>query len=89
MSKNTIIKGAFILTITGFLTRVIGFFFRIFLSHSFGEEQMGLYQLICPAPESKLHFVAWLHQKRLVANVKRQIPSYIRQLWPPCVSHSY
>lgn len=48
MSKNTIIKGAFILTITGFLTRVIGFFFRIFLSHSFGEEQMGLYQLIFP-----------------------------------------
>ena len=48
MSKNTIVKGAFILTITGFLTRVIGFFFRIFLSHSFGEEQMGLYQLIFP-----------------------------------------
>lgn len=48
MSKNTIIKGTFILTITGFLTRLIGFFFRIFLSHTFGEEQMGLYQLIFP-----------------------------------------
>lgn len=48
MSKNTIIKGTFILTATGFLTRVIGFFFRIFLSHTFGEEQMGLYQLIFP-----------------------------------------
>ena len=48
MSKNTIIKGTFILTATGFLTRLIGFFFRIFLSHTFGEEQMGLYQLIFP-----------------------------------------
>lgn len=48
MSKNTIIKGTFILTTTGFLTRFIGFFFRSFLSHTFGEEQMGLYQLIFP-----------------------------------------
>lgn len=48
MFKNTIIRGTFILTITGFLTRLIGFFFRIFLSHTFGEEQMGLYQLIFP-----------------------------------------
>lgn len=48
MSKNTIIKGTFILTATGFLTRFIGFFFRSFLSHTFGEEQMGLYQLIFP-----------------------------------------
>ena len=48
MLKNTIVKGTFILTLTGFLTRLIGFFFRIFLSHTFGEEQMGLYQLIFP-----------------------------------------
>ena len=48
MSKNAIIKGTFILTATGFLTRLIGFFFRSFLSHTFGEEQMGLYQLIFP-----------------------------------------
>lgn len=48
MSKNTIIKGTFVLTLTGFLTRLMGFFFRIFLSHAFGEEQMGLYQLIFP-----------------------------------------
>ena len=48
MSKNAIIKGTFILTATGFSTRFIGFFFRSFLSHTFGEEQMGLYQLIFP-----------------------------------------
>ena len=48
MSKNAIIKGTFILTATGFLTRFIGFFFRSFLSPTIGEEQMGLYQLIFP-----------------------------------------
>ena len=48
MFKNAIIKGTFILTLTGFFTRLIGFFFRIFMSHAFGEEQMGVYQLIFP-----------------------------------------
>lgn len=48
MFKNAIIRGTFILTATGLITRFIGFFFRMFLSHSFGEEQMGLYQLIFP-----------------------------------------
>ena len=48
MFKNALIKGTFILTFTGLITRCIGFFFRIFMSHNFGEEQMGLYQLIFP-----------------------------------------
>lgn len=47
--KHTIIKGTVILTITSFITKIIGFFFRIFLSHSFSAEQIGLYQLIFPA----------------------------------------
>lgn len=46
--KHAIIKGTFILTATGFATRFMGFFYRIFLSHTFGEEGMGLYQLIFP-----------------------------------------
>lgn len=46
--KGVILKGAFILTLTGFLTRFIGFFYRIFLSQTFGEEGVGLYQLIFP-----------------------------------------
>lgn len=46
--KDTIIKGTFILTITGFLSRFIGFFYRIFLSRTFGEEGIGLYQLVFP-----------------------------------------
>lgn len=46
--KHTILKGAFILTLTGFATRFMGFFYRIFLSHTFGEEGVGLYQLVFP-----------------------------------------
>ncbi len=46
--KHTIIKGTFILTMTGFATRFMGFFYRIFLSHTFGEEGVGLYQLVFP-----------------------------------------
>lgn len=46
--KRTILKGTVILTITGFATRFMGFFYRIFLSHTFGEEGVGLYQLIFP-----------------------------------------
>lgn len=47
-NKRTLLVGTFVLTTTGFLSRLIGFFFRMFLSHSFGEEQVGLYQLIFP-----------------------------------------
>ena len=48
--KSSIIRGTLILTMTGFLSRFMGFFYRIFMSHSFGEEGVGLYQL-------SMHFV--------------------------------
>lgn len=49
MSRTkTLIKGTFILTATGFITRVMGFFYRIFLSRAFHAEGVGLYQLIFP-----------------------------------------
>ena len=46
--KQSIILGTFVLTLTGFLSRFMGFFYRIFLSRVFGEEGIGLYQLIFP-----------------------------------------
>ena len=46
--KHKLIKGALILTAAGFISRLMGFFFRIFLSHTFGEENVGLYQLVFP-----------------------------------------
>lgn len=47
-SKHKLLRGAVILTAAGFISRIMGFFFRIFLSHAFGEENVGLYQLIFP-----------------------------------------
>lgn len=46
--QNPIIKGTLILTITGLLTRVIGFYYRIFLSNQIGASQLGIYQMVFP-----------------------------------------
>lgn len=46
--KHPLIIGTFVLTATGFVTRLIGFFFRLFLSNTFTAEEVGLYQLIFP-----------------------------------------
>lgn len=46
--SNPLITGTIILTATGFVSRLIGFFYRIFLSRLFGAEGMGIYQLISP-----------------------------------------
>lgn len=45
---NPLITGTIILTVTGFASRFIGFFYRIFLSRVFHAEGMGLYQLTSP-----------------------------------------
>lgn len=47
--RHPLIFGTMILTATGLITRVIGFFYRIYLSRLFGEEGMGIYQLLSPA----------------------------------------
>ena len=38
--KRALIRGPAILTITSFVTRFMGFFYRIFLGHTFGEENV-------------------------------------------------
>lgn len=45
---HTLVKGTLILTLSGFLTKIIGFLYRIFLSHTIGAQGMGIYQLIFP-----------------------------------------
>ena len=40
--------GVTILTLSGFLTKIIGFLYRIFLSQTIGAQGMGIYQLIFP-----------------------------------------
>lgn len=46
--KNKLILGTLFLTATGFVTRIIGFFYRIFLSKALGARLLGIYQLIFP-----------------------------------------
>lgn len=46
--NHPLVTGTVILTLTGLLSRFIGFFYRIFLSNVFGAEGMGIYQLISP-----------------------------------------
>ncbi|HIU77243.1 MAG TPA: polysaccharide biosynthesis C-terminal domain-containing protein [Candidatus Pelethocola excrementipullorum] len=46
--KKTLLLGTVILTATGFLTRIIGFFYRIFLSHTIGAKEIGIFQLLAP-----------------------------------------
>lgn len=48
LKKHPLVFGTCILTATGIFSRVIGFFYRIFLSQKLGEEGMGIYQLLAP-----------------------------------------
>ncbi len=46
--RHPVLWGTMILTLAGLLSRFIGFFYRIFLSHTIGAEGVGIYQLIFP-----------------------------------------
>ncbi len=48
IGKRNILMGTLILTLAGFITRVIGFFYKIFLSKLMGAEWLGIYQLVFP-----------------------------------------
>lgn len=48
MNHNQLLKGTFFLVLAGFISRFIGFFYRIYLSNILGPKNLGLYQLIFP-----------------------------------------
>lgn len=54
MHSKTIIKSALILTGANVVTRLLGFFYRIYMSKTIGAEGMGLYQIITP-----LYLLIW------------------------------
>ncbi len=47
-ARHPMLLGTALLTATGLASRIIGFFYRIFLSHTIGAQGMGIYQLIFP-----------------------------------------
>ena len=46
--RHYLMKGTFLLTITGLLTKAAGFFYKIFLSRTIGAKEIGLFQLTVP-----------------------------------------
>ncbi len=46
--KHTLITGTLLLTVTGFATRILGFFYRIFLSRTIGAEGLGIFNMVHP-----------------------------------------
>lgn len=46
--KNPLIAGTLLMTGSGAVSRIIGFFYRIFLSRTIGAEALGIYQLMSP-----------------------------------------
>lgn len=48
IGTSNIVRGTLILTLAGFITRFVGFFYRIFLSNTMGAELIGIYQLVFP-----------------------------------------
>ena len=85
-ARTKLIQGTFILTFVGILSRFMGFFFRMFTSHIFGEENVGLYQLIFPVylfclslstAGSKLQFHGLLPRRHPVANILKLSRFYI------------
>ena len=79
--RHPLIVGTFILTATGFISRLIGFFYRIYLSRLFGEEEMGIYQLLSPVLSLSFSLTAAGYQtaiSKLVAEqtATRKQPSF-------------
>ena len=46
--RNPIVSGTLLLSSAGILGKIIGFFYKIFLSRAIGAEGLGIYQLIFP-----------------------------------------
>ncbi len=48
LSDHALIRGTIILTITGFITRILGFVYKIYLADLLGARMLGIYQLVFP-----------------------------------------
>ena len=48
IQKHPLLKSTAILTCAGMVSRIIGFFYRIFLSKTIGAEGIGIYLLLFP-----------------------------------------
>lgn len=57
MNRPTFLHGALVLMISGLVTRIMGFVYRVFLTRMIGAEGMGLFQIVFPILGLVLTFV--------------------------------
>lgn len=83
--NHPLLFGTFVLTITGLISRFIGFFYRIYLARLFGEEGMGIYQLLSPVLSLSFSLTAAAYQtaisKYVAAQTAQQKGSSFRPLF--------
>lgn len=83
LAKRPLVRGTLVLTATGLITRIIGFFYRIYLSRLFGEEGMGIYQLLSPVLSLSFSLCAASYQtaiSKFVAEYTEQAGQRFRTL---------
>ena len=81
--QHPLIVGTFILTAAGILTRLIGFLYRIYLSRLFGEEGMGIYQLLSPVLSLSFSLTAAGYQTAISKLVAEQTATRNRPALTP------
>lgn len=72
MGKKALITGTLILTLANFITRILGFIFRVYMSNVMGAEGMGLYQLLFP-----IYMLMWAASSAGIAlSVSKMVAAY-------------
>lgn len=84
--KHPLITGTLILTLTGLISRIIGFFYRIYLSRLFGEEGMGIYQLLSPVLALSFSLTAAAYQTAISKVVAEQTARRKRASYQPMLA---
>lgn len=86
IKRHPLITGTIILTITGLISRIIGFFYRIYLSRLFGEEGMGIYQLLNPVLALSFSLTAAAYQTAISKFVAAQTARQNRCSFQPMLA---
>ncbi|MDD6328073.1 MAG: oligosaccharide flippase family protein [Eubacteriales bacterium] len=85
MSKKSIIKGTLILTATGLCTKLLGFYYRIFLTRLIGVQELGIYQLVFPIYILMFSFVSQGFCQALTKHVSH----YLGNKKQACIKHVF
>lgn len=86
VKQHPLVTGTLILTLTGLISRIIGFFYRIYLSRLFGEEGMGIYQLLNPVLSLSFSLTAGAYQTSISKFVAERTAHKDRSSYQPMVA---